>query len=167
MWEKLGQPTPFWIVEQGAEDARLAADILLWCRTEAPLFFDAVVYGMVETSSAQSRRQQEALGAAGLAGKASWFSSAVHLAEREPTGVFFANELVDAFPVHVIRRVEGAWKELHVTSAADDSLAWMAKKIESKSLAEAIGRLALPEIDGNQTEINLRARSGWKAWVGR
>ena len=54
MWERLGNPSPFWIVEQGGEDAQLAADILDWCREQTPDFFEAIRYGLIENAQARA-----------------------------------------------------------------------------------------------------------------
>src|ERR1700761_6636251 len=48
MWELLGQPDPFWIIEQGAHDGQLCRDILEWCATEAPEFRGVVRYAIVD-----------------------------------------------------------------------------------------------------------------------
>jgi SAM-dependent MidA family methyltransferase len=38
MWDLLGQPEAFTVVEQGANDGAFAADVLGWSRAEAPIF---------------------------------------------------------------------------------------------------------------------------------
>ena len=65
MWETLGRPRPFTIVEQGAHDGRFAADALSEIESRMPEFFDAVRYIMIEPS-ADLRARQRATGAAGV-----------------------------------------------------------------------------------------------------
>ena len=69
MWERLKSSSAFWIIEQGAEDAQLAADILDWCRDEMPEFFEAIHYGLIENSSGLCDRQRKTLEAARLLDK--------------------------------------------------------------------------------------------------
>src|SRR3954471_18599218 len=47
-WEELGRPAPFTLVEQGAHDGRLAADVLDGLRAQKPECFAAAQYVIVE-----------------------------------------------------------------------------------------------------------------------
>src|SRR5471032_2406536 len=96
MWQVLGKPNPFWIIEQGAHDGQLACDILEWCRAETPEFFEAIRYGIVQSTGAASMHQKCAP-EAGIISHITWFENLGDLAAEKPAGVFFSNELVDAF----------------------------------------------------------------------
>jgi SAM-dependent MidA family methyltransferase len=146
MWERLGRPEGFAIVEQGANDGTFAADVLEWCRREAREFFDAVRYEIVEGLEILRARQDERLRE--FAGKVVWRAG---LEELPPfTGVHFSNELVDAFPVHLVRYRAGEWRELWVTP----DLAWD-EKAAPEDLRNALWDV--PQIDGYTTEVNLEA----------
>ena len=146
MWTRLGEPIGFAIVEQGANDGAFAADVLAWIRAEAPGFFEALRYEIVENIEALERRQRDRL--AEFAGKTAWRSNIDALPPF--TGVHFSNELIDAFPVHLVRFREGQWRELYVTS----TLAWSDQPAEGALLA----RLAdVPRLEGYTTEVNLEA----------
>ena len=94
MWEILGRPRPFSIVEQGAEDGQLAADILETLRIRYDKLFQSAFYRIVEPI-AQKREEQRAR-LEPLA-NVSWVDD---LSELGPTvGAFLSNELLDAFPV--------------------------------------------------------------------
>ena len=161
MWEALEKPTSFWIIEQGAEDGRLAADILEWCRNQAPAFFGAMCYGLVEDSPILRARQEETLVTAGFGEKVGWFRDLDELAREKPVGVFFANELVDAFPVRrVIYNADG-WSELCVAVDGRGDFEWSEREVGDPVLAAATGNF--PAIEGYTTEVNLRARD----WMGR
>jgi SAM-dependent MidA family methyltransferase len=167
MWRVLSNPNPFWIIEQGAHDGQLACDILEWCRAQSsewPEFFDAIRYAIVQPSGAASIHQQCAP-EPGLVSYMTWFENLAALAAEQPAGVFFSNELVDAFPVRSITYRSGKWLEQHVDIDAE-ALRWIDRPIEDAELAGAIGALSLPAIEGYTTEINLRARS-WIGEVGR
>src|SRR5258708_1583590 len=108
MWGALGNPNPFWIIEQGAHDGQLACDILEWCRAETPEFFDAIRYAIVQSTGALSMHQKCAPEPA-LISHITWFETLAELAAEKPVGVFFSNELVDAFPVRSITYCSGQW----------------------------------------------------------
>jgi len=160
MWRLLGEPDPFWIVEQGAHDGQLACDILEWCRAELPKFFEAIRYGIVQHSGAASIHQKCAP-EPGLISRMTWFENLEALAAEQPVGVFFSNELVDAFPVRAIICRDGEWLEQHV-EIKDERLRWADRPIHDVELTAAIEALALPVIEDYSTEINLRARD----WIG-
>jgi SAM-dependent MidA family methyltransferase len=166
MWQVLGKPAPFWIIEQGAHDGQLACDILKWCRDETPEFFEAVQYAIVEPSASMRGFQQKKMEEAGFLKQAAWFRDVGVLADEQPVGVFFSNELVDALPVRLITRKKGEWWELQVTLGAETSFAWLDRPIDDRELADAVRALPLPAIEDYTTEMNLRARD-WMEDVGR
>ena len=167
MWRLLGNPDPFWIMEQGAHDGQLACDILEWCRAQSsewPGFFEAIRYAIVQSTGALSMHQKCAPEPA-LISCITWFETLAELAAEKPAGVFFSNELVDAFPVRSITYRSGRWLE-HYVAIDDAALRWIDRPIEDAALAQAIATLPLPAIEDYTTEVNLRARS-WMEEVGQ
>ena len=95
VWEKLGRPGDFTIVEQGGHDGQFAADVLSALRESD--CFAATNYIMVEPFPQWRDRQRKTLGH--FRGKISWLKS---IDEIEPfTGIYFGNELFDSLPVHL------------------------------------------------------------------
>jgi len=92
-----GCQMPVQIVEAGAHDGRLGADILGWLRERRGDLFDVLEYWIVEPSARRRAWQEKALG--GFAPRVCW---AEMLGQVPKTGyrVLFCNELLDAFPVH-------------------------------------------------------------------
>jgi SAM-dependent MidA family methyltransferase len=90
-------PPPFRLIEAGAHDGRLAADILGWWRVQRPRSFPALEYWIVEPSPRRQAWQQSAL--AEFVPGVKWVES---LAGLPAAGyqVLFCNELLDAMPVH-------------------------------------------------------------------
>lgn len=105
MWRALGEPQEFSLIEQGANDGRLACDILD-ALTGTPL--GGVRLNMVEPHAALREVQKEMVGCRNV----QWFHGLEELPEI--CGVHFSNELFDAFPVHVVRSTGDAWVELRV-----------------------------------------------------
>jgi SAM-dependent MidA family methyltransferase len=147
MWSLLGQPGEFTIVEQGAHDGTFAADVLRWSQGEAPGFFEAMRYEIVEGLERLQEAQRERLGE--FAGKVTWRAELDSLPRF--TGVHFSNELVDAFPVHAVIFREGEWRERYVNPA----LQWTERAVENPALIEHLSDV--PRIEGYTTEVNLEA----------
>jgi SAM-dependent MidA family methyltransferase len=163
MWQLLGNPRPFWIIEQGAHDGQLACDILEWCRAEAPDFFGATRYAIVQHSGA-ARIHQKCAPEPALLSHFTWFENLAALGAEKPVGVFFSNELVDAFPIRSITYRSGQWLEQLVDIEAE-GFCWIDRPIRDPELARTIDGMSLPAVEGYTTEINLRAR-GWMGEVG-
>ncbi len=104
MWDALGRPDDFTLVEQGAADGQLMADVLAAWPSAPPR---AII---VEPLPSLRDLQQQTL--------APWSERLTHVAHEDDlppfTGVFFANELLDAFPVKLLAREGGAWRERRV-----------------------------------------------------
>jgi SAM-dependent MidA family methyltransferase len=111
MWERLGCPAEFMLVEAGAGVGRLAGHILDFCAAKIPAFYGALRYVAVERSAA---RIEQATVRLQQHGKAGHFIAAVEIPSRIPVGCLFSNELIDALPVHRIIFQEGALKEILV-----------------------------------------------------
>jgi len=104
MRELLGNPREFTLVEQGANDGQLMADILAaWT---GPLPQVVIVEPLANLRALQEKTL------------APWSGRVTHVAHEpglpEFTGVFFANELLDAFPVKLLTLRHGAWFERRV-----------------------------------------------------
>jgi len=121
IWDKLGRPGDFKIVEQGAHDGVFAADALSALRRSAADCFAATSYCMIEPFPIWRERQQKNLRE--FAEKISWVASVDEIAPF--VGIHFSNELFDSLPVHLIVSggvANGAtvWNEKFVTVAADN-----------------------------------------------
>lgn len=107
MWDLLGRPAAFRLVEQGADDGQLMADVLQALEERRADCAAAAEALIVEPLDVPRARQRATL--------ARWTSRVRHVAhERELppfTGVFFANELLDAFPCRLLVREDGPWRE--------------------------------------------------------
>ena len=95
IWERLGRPDDFAIVEQGAHDGQFARDVLESSKKHSPEFFEALRYRIVEPFPILQERQARTLDS--FREKIEWCDS------LQPfMGVHFSNELLDAMPVRLI-----------------------------------------------------------------
>jgi len=85
------------LVEAGAHEGRLAADMLSWFRLRKPSLFDRMEYWIIEPS-ARRRAWQRAL-LEEFAHQVRWYDSLAAL-PRPVHGVMLSNEFLDAFPLH-------------------------------------------------------------------
>ncbi|MBC1222886.1 class I SAM-dependent methyltransferase [Nostoc sp. UCD121] len=162
MWEILGKPVPFSLVEMGAGQGLLALHILKYHQQHYPDFFTALEYIIVEKSPTLRQEQQQRLQDFPVR----W----CNLEEIPPNaiaGCFFSNELVDAFPVHQFILETGELREIYVTTDSNE-------KETCSSFIEVTGEPSTPQLseyldlvemnftqsaypDGYRSEINLAA----------
>lgn len=115
MWQALGRPSGFTLIEQGAGDGQLAQDILSALATTALAGAPLVV---IEPSDVLRKIQSDRLSGHDV----SWVVNAAALPDL--CGVHYSNELFDAFPVHLIRSTGGGWAELFVDHK-EESFTWL------------------------------------------
>jgi len=114
IWERLGRPQPFTLVEMGAGQGLLVQDILRYLHRQHFDCFEALDYVIIERSAGLVATQQVWLQQwIDGWGKLRW-QSWDQIPTESLVGCFFSNELVDAFPVHQVIRTEGQLQELYV-----------------------------------------------------
>ena len=162
MWEHLGRPENFMLVEAGAGVGRLAAHILDFCASRLPDLYQAIEYVAVERSA--SRREQAAgrLRQHAEAGRAT-VSAEIPL--RIPTGCLFSNELVDALPVHRVVLEGRALKEIFV-GFKDGRFADHISELSTCAITEYFAAQGITLCECQQAEAGLEA-CDWIAEVGR
>jgi SAM-dependent MidA family methyltransferase len=159
-WERLDRPASFTIVEQGANDGSMAADILGALREEEhegkdDTFSHALSYLIVEPFEINQHRQKEKLQKFQDVG---WVSSINDLPEF--TGIHLSNELLDAFPVDSLRWDGVTWQEECVGNNAG-KLAWSSRPITDPALAQEANHLPTDLPSGFRLEVN----PGMKPWL--
>ena len=155
--ELLGHPSPLTIVEMGAGKGLLARDCLAAIQAKQDDLASRVRYVMIERSPAMQALQRQNL-APWLhePGLVTWIEGLDALAPQSVTGLFFSNELVDAFPVHRIQKVADQAQELFV-DYRDGRFEECLKPLSTPALDLYLQRLNLPWPDGYRTEVNLQA----------
>ena len=152
MWEHLGRPDPFTVVEQGANNGDLAMDVLAALKETDCL--RVLRYQIIEPfTHLQTSQKLKLQGFPQVA----WYRSLQGLTPF--IGVHFSNELIDAMPVHRVRFSQGIWYEQCVDwDFVPDvpSFKWINHPISSDALARKTDHL--PILENYQTEINLAAQ---------
>lgn len=153
VWEMLGSPTEFTIVEQGSNDGTLAADLLEAAMTTATdAFSTALRYIIIEPFAVNRAKQQAKLSSFQAV---SWIASPEELPSF--TGIHLSNELLDALPVHSLRWNGTAWEEECVGRKREE-LFWSNRPITDPALAEAAEKLPKNLAAGFRVEANLEVR---------
>ncbi|HEU4401731.1 MAG TPA: SAM-dependent methyltransferase, partial [Candidatus Polarisedimenticolia bacterium] len=139
MWRRAGRPDPFQFVEFGPGEGFFALDFLEAAGSRSPGFARALRYLLVEPSPVLRSRQK-----AHLEGRArvpiEWVSEE-DLERRAPLiGCLFANEVLDAFPVHRVVGTAAGPREVSVTlhdGCLEEVLTPLSHEAVGRFLAEA------------------------------
>src|SRR3989338_1289818 len=122
MWETMGSPGLFTIVEAGAGGGGLSFQISRTIKELFKEFYSAVEFKLVDINPALIKDRREE------------FSCHSAIEEIEPgiTGCIISNELIDAFPIHRVIEADGL-KEIYVY-------------VEDSGFTETVGELSDPAI---------------------
>ena len=166
MWELLGHPDHFDIVEVGAGRGLLARETWRYAVREAPDWAASLRYTLVDRSAAESplrhsreqRLMHELAALAVPSNGVRWAGSLAGAALDGPiTGCAVSNELVDALPVHVIEVRGGALQEIYVGLNGT-----------SGTLVEVLGPPSSPDVAGYLETYHIpwrRFPDGWRAEI--
>ncbi|MFC0216330.1 class I SAM-dependent methyltransferase [Paenibacillus chartarius] len=152
------------LVEFGGGSGRLAAQVMDALQERFDTVYKSASLTMVETSPFHRALQCESL--AGHASKVEWMSEEEWLACGKSEGsLVFANELLDAFPVHVLEGGEGG-VPLEVYVEWDEEESRFAERLlplTDTAVAQALAEDGVILERGQRVEISLDA----PAWVQR
>ena len=166
MDEILGFPTPFTIVEMGAGKGLFARDCLAAIYAEQDDFASRVRYVLIERSPAMRELQRQNLAPwLNKSGLVTWVEGLDGLALQSVTGLFFSNELIDAFPVHRVQVKTGRTEELYVDYRGGRFVDRL-KPLSTAALTHYLQHLNATWPEGYRTEVNLLAMD-WMEQVAR
>jgi len=139
------------LVEAGAGDGRLSADILRAAQSRHPELYDRLRVHLVEASPAAREAQRATLG-----GSVDRLRDSTDTLPASFEGVLVANELLDAMPVHqVVMRANGL-REVYV-GAEGERLITSEGPPSTPAFGDYLDRLGVNLEPGWRVEINLRA----------
>jgi SAM-dependent MidA family methyltransferase len=167
IWQILGEPQPFIIVEMGAGQGLLAAQILVYSQQKHPDFFRSIDYIIIETAPAMIGAQQ-----ARLADLPVRWCDWTDIPDRSITGCFLSNELIDALPVHQVVVAKDKLQEIYVNIGEKNRV--FNEKIDELSTDKIAKYWQFNQIDllsdrypdDYRTEVNLAALD-WLKLVAR
>ncbi len=151
VWQLLGCPKAFWVLEMGAGQGLLCHDIMAYSLHLYRPFRDALRYicldrvpsrGIEEELPLEARSKVERLVSANIPMKGL-------------TGFLLSNELLDSFPVHRVVPQDGGLKEIYVCLDEDGQLVEVAGFPSTPALEERLKSLDISLPDGFHAEINL------------
>lgn len=150
LFDLLGTSDRFRILEQGAENAQLAKDVIRALGVEPKSA--GWEYWIVEPSAEKAGKQRAHVGRTSI--PIHWISG---LEQLDPfSGIIFCNELLDALPCYLVEHDGRKWMELRVQEEKE-VFEFVRLPIENPDLIRQVGRLPTPSITPYRTEINLAA----------
>lgn len=128
MWNKLGKPEQFFLVELGPGRGTLIKDIIRVTKKYAN-FFSSMCIQLVEVSPILRGIQEQTL----KGEKVNWHENIDNLAEK-PT-IFLANEFFDALPIDQFVYRDGRWYENRIAKQESGGLKIVEKMVSSQCQA--------------------------------
>lgn len=157
-WRESGSPARWRIIECGAHDGTLAADVLGAISRLDIQAFAALEYVIPEPLPLLQTAQRAML--AGFPEKTRFITNAGELSTEPLPGVAFGNELLDALPFHLVERKSGHWRECRVANGPDETFAWETDhEITDPLLLQALGKIGDDFPEGYRTEVRTNFQS--------
>lgn len=119
LWERLGRPARFRLVEAGPGRGTLIRDALRAARVQ-PGFATAAHLHLIEVSPTLRARQAEAVAGAALGGGPAWHAEFAAVPDDAPL-IMVTNELLDALPIHQYQRTLKGWRERLVDCTGENA----------------------------------------------
>lgn len=178
LWGALDLPERLDIVEVGAGNGTLAKNILTAARKDVEragedylmrkMFFDAIQYTFIDISTKFTVLQNESM---------KEFKDKVSLRKGNAfdmrtlpdieNGIFLSNELVDQFPIHILRMDNGTFKEVYVAyNELEDSFEDILVPLSNNMLKEYVDRIDLTMPDGYEIAVNFNIDI-WQEQIAR
>jgi SAM-dependent MidA family methyltransferase len=146
LYEELGRPREWTIVECGSGRGDFAVGALETLARQFPSVFEATRYVVYDVSLDALRRTRERL--VDFGDRVQFSSSFDEI--RVDNGIVVSNEFLDAFPVHRVVQTEHGLAELYV-----DGVSWSEGPLSTPRLAEFCAEYAPDLAVGQVIEINL------------
>ena len=145
MWQLLGHPSPFLVLEPGAGNGLLCRDIVSAAPGLSGDFAASLRYVCLDRRSGRGY-ELRVPGASRLA--------SASLPFRGIVGCVLSNELLDAFPVHQVTMRAGQLREIYVDLAGDELIAKTGEP-STPLLAHRLADVGVTLEEGQTAEINL------------
>lgn len=150
MWDVMGMPDDFTIVEMAPGAGYVCKDMLHSLKGDN--FFGSLRYCLVERNPSMKDKQRDLLSE--FSGRVNWFSSLEEIGAVR--GCIFSNELLDAFPVHLVLR-EDELTEIYV-STNGAHLVEKKGAVSTSAIIDYFKDFSVELEWGYRTEVNLKIR---------
>lgn len=148
LWELLGE-NDFFLVEMGAGAGFSAMDILDYLKKHP--VYEKITYVIMEQNPAAKALHKKLL--SDFSNKIIWIDSLKELGSFN--GCVFSNELLDAFPVHVIQKDFDAFHEIYVDADGEDLIERIGP-LSSDILKDYVANKIPQDLpNGYRTDVNL------------
>jgi SAM-dependent MidA family methyltransferase len=162
MWQQLGRPSAFWLIECGAGTGALAKHILDFAGESFDDFYSGLHYVSVEQSEPRRAAQAGLLAVRAANGH---FASSCEFPREVPCGCVFSNELLDAMPAHRVVRERAALREIYV-AFGKSGFRETTGPLSTPRLSEYFAEQGIELQEGQQAEVCLAA-CDWIVEVGQ
>ena len=161
MWEKLKHPAHFIVLEQGAGRGHLAEGLRTWAQKEAPEFYEVLDYrtGDIHEGEDATEEMNPEYSRGDPRGRPAGGDASVAPTQAMPS-VVLSNELIDAFPVHIIEKRGERLYEVFVDVQQDGRLGEVLDEPSTPEVADYLDMYKIPWRtfdEGWRAEINLDA----------
>jgi len=147
MWQIMGRPKPFCVVEMGAGDGLLCRDIVAYSVNLPEDFSECLSYVCLDRWAGSGEHAK-------LAGASLVATAGLPL--RGVTGCFLSNEFLDAFPVHQVKLDQARLREVYVSFGEDgETLVETLREPSTPALKQRLNDLGVELAEGQTAEINL------------
>ncbi|MCY3568754.1 MAG: SAM-dependent methyltransferase [Chloroflexi bacterium] len=133
LWHSLGRPGPMRVAEVGPGTGALAESMLSQIGASEPELLDVIEYTLVEPDDQAADSQRRRLAHFPNVTRVPAISqlSAEHR-------LVFANELLDAVPVHLLRFEDGRWRERYVDYSSGSGFRLCSRALDNERLLETL-----------------------------
>lgn len=156
-WHESGTPKHWRIIECGAHDGTLAADILAEIATLDPAAFSTLEYAIPEPLAPLRHAQQQKLQP--FASRIRLITNPHELASMPLPGIAFGNEVLDALPCRLVQWQNKQWLEKRVSYNHTNRLVFLLEEIHDADLLAALEPLGRDFPEGYGTEVRTGYRS--------
>jgi len=153
MWQILGEPSQFTVVEVGAGRGDLSSQIEGAIKGLFPHFYKAVDFKLVDVNLVSAEKANKKIS----------YHSTIKEIKPHIAGCIISNELVDAFPVHRVIQLDEL-KEIYV-GYSDNGFVEIIAELSNRNLSDYFDRLGIRLGYGQKAEVNLHAMD-WIKSVG-
>ncbi|MBF0357495.1 MAG: SAM-dependent methyltransferase [Magnetococcales bacterium] len=154
LWQLMGSPTKFQLIEMGPGSGRLAQDILLTAK-RFPKFYSTISYELIEISQDFKDRQEKTLKESGVIAKAKWHKDLNNIADNSIVGVIFANEFLDALPVHWLEQTPDGLSEVGVCVNENGDFTTVLQPLSAEIADDYFTSRNITLTPGSRTEVGI------------